>query len=227
MQETTLHADLKEIFRLEGGLTEQWVDGFLIDVVRDDMLIEIQTKNLGALKKKLGALLDNHPIRVVHPIALKKNIVLQDVDGKIVRRRRSPKKGKLEDLFTELVYIARWITHANFSLEIVITTEDEFRVQDGNGSWRRKGVSILDRKLVKIHERHLFCKPDDYLPLLPNTLADQFTNRQLAESKFFSTRLATKMTYTFVQMEILEIAGKKGRANSFQLRAEKRRGLHG
>lgn len=217
MQETTLHADLKEIYRLEGGLTEQWIDGFLIDVVRGDLLIEIQTKNLGALKRKLSTLLDAHPIRVVHPIAVKRNIILKDTDGRIVRHRLSPKKGQIEDLFNELVYIARWIKHENFSLEVLMTTEDELRVQDGKGSWRRKGVSILDRELIRIHERHLLCKPSDYLQLLPIPLTGQFTNRQLAESKLIPTRLATKMTYTLVHMQILEIVGKKDRANCFHL----------
>ncbi len=81
MQETTLHADLKEIYRLEGGQTETWVDGYLIDVVKPDLLIEIQTRNLGALKKKLEDLLDNYPIRLVHPIAKEKFIVLKSVMG--------------------------------------------------------------------------------------------------------------------------------------------------
>jgi hypothetical protein len=76
MQETTLHANQKEIYRQEGGQTESWVDGYLIDVVKPDLLIEIQTRNLGALKKKLGDLLDNHPVRLVHPIAKEKFIVL-------------------------------------------------------------------------------------------------------------------------------------------------------
>ena len=63
MQETTLHAELKEIYRLEGGQVETWVDGYLIDVVKPNLLIEIQTRNLGALKKKLDDLLDNHPVQ--------------------------------------------------------------------------------------------------------------------------------------------------------------------
>jgi hypothetical protein len=220
MQETTLHADLKEIYRLEGGQAETWVDGYLIDVVKPDLLIEIQTRNLGALKKKLADLLDNHPVRLVHPIAKEKFIVLNSVDGNLIWRRRSPKKGRIENLFYELVYIARWANHPNFSFEVLLICEEEQRIRDGQGSWRRKGVSIQDRSLNKIIERHLFCNTTDYRLLLPLKLADPFTNRQLANLLSIPYRLASKMTYTLLQMGILEIDGKKGRSTCFKITSQ-------
>lgn len=216
MQETTLHADLKEIYCLESGRPEIWVDGYLIDVVKNGLLIEIQTRKFGALKKKLDDLLDNHPIRLVHPIAKEKLIVLYNIDGNLIWRRRSPKRGRLEDLFHELVYIAKWVNHPNFSLEVLLTNEEELRVQDGRGSWRRKGVSIQDRRLMEIFERHLFCYPADYRRLLPPTLISPFTNRQLANLLSIPHRLASKMTYTLLQIGILEIDGKEGRAYCFR-----------
>jgi len=216
MQETTLHTELKEMYRREGGQAEIWVEGYLIDVVKPDLLIEIQTRKLGALKKKLEDLLDNHPILLVHPIAKEKFIVLLSPDRKKVWRRRSPKKGRIEDLFSELVYIAKWANHPNFSFEVLLTSEEEERIQDGRGSWRRKGVSILDRRLNKIIERHLFSRPTDYLLLLPATLLGSFTNRQLASLLSIPLRLASKMTYTMLQIGILEIDGKKGKSYCFK-----------
>jgi hypothetical protein len=217
MQETTLHSELKEIYRLEGGRSETWVDGYLIDVVRTDLLIEIQTRNLGALKKKLDGLLDNYPVRLVHPIAREKFIVLKSVDGNQLWRRRSPKKGRIVDLFYELVYVAKWVNHPNFSLEILLTSEEEQRIQDGQGSWRRKGVSIQDRRLNKIIERYLFSKPADYRLLLPATITSPFTNRQLAHLLSIPHRLASKMAYTLLQIGILEIDGKQGRSYCFKI----------
>jgi hypothetical protein len=217
MQETTLHADLKEIYRLEGGITETWVDGYLIDIVKPDLLIEVQTRNLGALKKKLEDLLDDYPLRLVYPIAQEKFIVLKSVDGKLIRRRLSPKKGRLEDLFYELVFIARWAKHPNFSFEVLLISEEEQRIQDGQGSWRRKGISIQDRRLNKIIGCHLFSRPTDYRLLLPSGLIDPFTNLQLANFLSIPYRLASKMTYTLSQIDILELDGKKGRSNCFKL----------
>jgi hypothetical protein len=217
MQETTLHADLKEIYRLESGQAETWVDGYLIDVVRPDLLVEIQTRSFGALKQKLENLLVDHPVRIVHPIAKEKFIILRSMDGNVIWRRRSPKKGKIEDLFSELVYIANWASHPNFSCEVLLTSEDEQRLQDGQGSWRRKGVSLQDRRLNRIIERHLFLSPKDYLRLLPEPLDVPFTNNQLAEILSIPHRLASKMTYTLAQIGVIEIIGKSGRANCFKI----------
>jgi hypothetical protein len=219
MKENTLHAELKEIYRLEGGKSEQWVDGYLIDVVRDDLLIEIQTQQFQALKKKLNDLLDKYPLRIVHPIARDKIIHLQSIDGAIIHRRRSTKTGKLEDLFAELVYIARWVKHPNFSMEVLITSEEEQRTKDGLGSWRRKGVSISDRRLIRILERHLLCKPEDYLRFIPFEIGSPFINKQLAERLSIPRRLATKMTYTLTQIGTIEIIGKNGRFQSYQVKS--------
>jgi hypothetical protein len=220
MQETTLHAELKGIYCLEGGQTETWVDGYLIDVVKPDLLIEIQTRNLGALKKKLEDLLDNHRVRLVHPIAMEKFIVLISADGKVITRRRSPKKGKLEDLFYGLVYVAKWINHPNFSFELLLTSEEEQRINDGLGSWRRKGVSIQDRRLIKIIERHHFYSQADYRRLLPGTLNSPFTNRQLAGLLSIPYRLASKMTYTLLQIGVLEMDGKRGKSYCFKITSQ-------
>ena len=219
MKENTLHAELKEIYRLEGGKAEQWVNGYLIDVVRDDLLIEIQTQQFQALKKKLSDLLDLFPLRVVHPIAKEKIIHLRSIDGSIIHCRKSNKTGKLEDLFAELVYIARWVKHPNFSMEVLITSEEEERTQDGLGSWRRKGVSIRDRRLIRIQERHLICKPEDYLQFIPSEISTPFTNGQLAERLSIPRRLATKMTYTLVQIGLIEQVGKNGRSYSYQVKS--------
>jgi len=59
-------------------------------------------------------------------------------------RRRSPKKGSIFEVFKELVSIPSLIAKAGFSLEVLLIREEEFRCDDGKGSWRRKGKSICD-----------------------------------------------------------------------------------
>jgi len=46
-----------------------------MDIVREAGLIEIQTRNLAALRRKLHALLQHHPVRLMYPIAQEKWIV--------------------------------------------------------------------------------------------------------------------------------------------------------
>ena len=75
------------------------MDGFFVDIVRGDLLIEVQTRNFAAMKRKLRELTVRHHVRLVHPIAREKWIVklAQGYDSE-VSRRRSPKRGVVEHL---------------------------------------------------------------------------------------------------------------------------------
>jgi hypothetical protein len=57
------------------------VDGYHVDVVRDGTLIEIQTGNFSAIKRKLGDLVPHHPLRLVYPIAVEKWILKYGGEG--------------------------------------------------------------------------------------------------------------------------------------------------
>ncbi len=212
MQETSLHAVLKDLFTREGDRQEVLVDGYLVDVVCGDLLIEIQTRNFNAIKTKISTLINQYPVRLVHTIPKEKWIVyISGSDCEPVLRRKSPRHGRIEDIFSELIRIPNLPAHPNFSLEILITREEEIRKDDGKGSWRRRGVSIIDRRLIEIIERRLFKSPDDFLHMLPGTLPGSFTNRDLAASLRISMNLATKMSYCLHKMGGLSKEGKRSR----------------
>jgi hypothetical protein len=217
MQESTLHARLKQFYTQDGGLCEVWVDGYLIDVVKGEQLIEIQTGNFSVLKSKLEALIDRHPIMVAYPIAIEKYILTKNEAYVLTTRRKSPKRGRVENLFNELVFIPRLAAHPNFSLEVLLTGEEEERIADGKGSWRRNGISIEDRRLVSIFQRVHFAQGIDYAGLIPKDLDAKFTNTELAKALKIPLRLATKMTYCLSRMGVLQQDGKRGRAYLYQL----------
>jgi hypothetical protein len=216
LTETSLHAALKKWYSLPGDEIELKVEGYYIDIVRDDLLIEIQTRNFSAIKKKLLNLTRNHTLHLVHPIAAEKWILRQHVDENIpVERRKSPKRGRIEHLFYEMVRFPGLISNANFSLEILMTREEEIRVQDGKGSWRRQGWSISDRKLIEVISQRVFSSPEDFSALLPAELPEIFTSRQLATSLKIPANLASKMIYCLRSMEIIHHSGQRGRANLY------------
>jgi hypothetical protein len=104
------------------------------------------------------------------------------------------------------------MAHSNFSLEVLLIEEDEIRRKDGKGSWRRRGWSIVDRKLIEIVDRRLYEDPSDFLHFIPNSLETPFTNSDLVESLGISRRLCQRLTYCLRKMNVLKIAGKKGNA---------------
>ena len=189
------------------------VDGYQIDIVRGDQLIEIQTRNFSALKRKLSILLERHPVRLVYPIARERWILRQEAaGGMIIGRRRSPRRGRLEHLFVELVRLPQLIKDPNFSLEILFTREEELRVNDGKGSWRRKGWSIADRRLVEVVERVVLETPSDFQVFLDPYGPPDFTARDLAKVRGIPAYMARKMVYCLREMGVIEITGRKGKA---------------
>ena len=209
MTEYSLHSEIKDWYKISGDELEVKVKDFRIDILRDKFLIEIQTGNFTAIKKKLLKLLLNNQVRLVYPIAKLKWIVHVSGSGEFVRRRKSPKKGKLLDLFYELVHTPSLIKDRNFSLEVLLIEEEELRCYDGRGTWRRRGVSIKDRKLLRVFERFAFEDSRDFLEFLPKELDEYFTNEVLASKLGISIGLARKITYCLRRMGAISIAGKK------------------
>ena len=219
MQETSLHAALKEWYAQPGDLLETPVDGYVVDIVRGELLIEIQTRNFSALKAKLHQLLPDHPVRLGYPLAREKWILRVAADGKTVLvRRKSPRRAGLEHLFTELVRLPGLVAHPNFTLEVLFIQEEEIWRDDGRGSWRRKGWSIADRRLLGVLESRQLATPQDFLELLPPRLPQLFTAVELAQELGRPAYLARKMVYCLRAMGVVESAGKRGRAGLFQAR---------
>jgi len=235
LAEMSLHAGLKRWYSQPGDEVEMRVDGYVVDIVRGDLLIEIQTRNFSALKRKLTRLLETHTVRLVYPIAKEKWIVKDPgltptpgvesgqvaerraaYAGGTKNRRKSPRRGQWEHVFVELVRIPLLALHPNFTLEVVLTREEEIQALDGRGSWRRKGWSIYDRRLIGVVERRTFSAAADYLALLPPGLPHPFTTRDLARGMGQPRYLAQKMVYCLREMGALRPAGKRGKSYLYE-----------
>ncbi len=218
--ESTLHAALKEWCARPGDVLETEVDGYCIDIMRPDLLIEIQTGHFASIRDKLQDLLGRHQVRLVYPVPQTKWIVrVSPEDGHVISRRRSPKKGTPLHLFDEMVYIPDLLCEAGFSLVILLTEQEEIRCDDGRGSWRRKGVSILDHRLLSVQERLLMKGPQDLLPLLPDDLEHPFTSKGLASAGHIRRRLAGRVIYCLRKTGLVTQVGMQGRASVYDLTA--------
>src|SRR5690349_3744789 len=213
LNEKPLHASLKQWYARPGDRFEVPVDGFVIDIVRDDLLIEIQTGNFSSIKSKLNNLARWHRVRLIYPIVQEKWIV-RSANG---NRRKSPKRGRLEDLFWELVSIPQLLSNPNFSLEVLMIREEEVRRYDGRRKrWRSKGWVIEGRRLVDVVDRRLFGNSADWLAFVPNEL-QSFTTKDLATVADTRRELAQKMAYCLRHAKMIELIGKQGRGNLYRV----------
>ncbi|MCW5773982.1 MAG: hypothetical protein KIT16_20230 [Rhodospirillaceae bacterium] len=219
LRETGLHADLKRWYAQPGDVFETALDGYVIDIRRGNMLIEIQTRSFGAMRRKLAILVERHPIRIVHPVPERKWILRLDDAGRTLSRRRSPKGGRIEALFKELVSIPDLVGHPNLSFDIALTHEEELWQQTGRRAWRRKGWCVVGRRLVEVVRVVPFADGADFLALLPPGLAAPFTARDLSQEAGLPLALAYKMIYCLRRMRALDATGKRGRAALYAPRA--------
>ncbi len=120
----------------------------------------------------------------------------------------------MEELFYELVYLPELCMEENFEVEVALVDAEEYLIDDGKGSWRRRRWSIEDRKLVDVFETRLFRKPADFLELIPEEMTE-FTARDLSETLKLTPRLGQKMIYSLRHMGAVRQAGKRGRANLY------------
>ncbi len=214
LRETALHESLKQMYAEQTqGMMEQSVDGYIIDVVTPSELIEIQTGNFSNIKIKLGKLLPNHRVRLVYPISAEKTIRLYNKDRKtILRERKSPARGVPAVAGVELMRIPATVLHPNFILEIVMVRVLEERVDDGAGSWRRKGISILGRTLLEVLDTIIFEGKESYKLLLPVTLPERFTHKDLISCAGITPGQAAKLSWFLRKIGVVNKVGKKGRS---------------
>lgn len=215
--EKSLHADLKRWYAQADDTFETPVDGFVIDLVRGDLLIEIQTGSFHPLKRKLNQLAATHTVRLVYPIAAEKWIVNQaKSEGEMTKRRKSPLRGRVEHLFRELVYIPTLLSNDNFSLEVLLIREEEHRrFEASKKRWRRSGWVTEERHLLEVLDRRVFNTPADLAALLPPELPYPFTARELTKCTGQPNWLCYKMIYCLKALGLIEEAGKKGRSKIY------------
>ncbi|MDG1367769.1 MAG: hypothetical protein P8P85_11985 [Acidimicrobiales bacterium] len=181
---------MKADYAEPGDRFEVPLDGFVIDIVRDRSLIEIQTGSFGAMGKKLDHLLPSNQIVVVYPIAVETYLQKPGVTP-----RKSPKHGSVYDLFAELVSIPTLVDHPNLSLEVVLVAVTKIQVADAKVRRGRGGFRTEDRQLREILGRHRFDEGRDLLELVPDGLPPVFTTADLARRAGIGRGVAQQMAY--------------------------------
>ena len=221
LHETDLHAALKRHYARPIDLLEANVAGYVVDVLRPEGaaggsgIVEIQTHNFAALKRKLPRLLEQHAVTLVYPIAAEKWVVRLQADRRtVIGRRKSPHRGQLSELFNELVSIPQLVAHPNFTLEVALIHEEELRCPT-TGKRRSRWLRpwrTFNRRLLKVVDRVALSTPDDFRRFIPSDLASPFTSRELAAAIDQPEALAHKMTYCLRKMGTLDVVGKRRNA---------------
>jgi hypothetical protein len=134
-------------------------------------------------------------------------------------RRLSPKRGKLLDVFDELVYFTRVFPHPNLVLEVVLVEIEEWR-HPGHGRrrrWRRDDHVVADQKLMTVGSNVRLSRAADLVRLIPGRLPRKFHTGQLAELAEVRRNVAQRVAFCLREMKAVEHVGKQGNALLYQL----------
>jgi len=203
LNEGSLHAALKADYARPGDQFEVPLDGFVIDIRRPDLLIEIQTGSFAAMGRKLDHLLAEHRMLLVHPIAIETYL---EKPG--AKPRKSPKRGSIYDLFDELVSIPTLLDHPNLSLEVVLVSVTKLRQVDPTVRRGRGGLRTTDRALREILERRRFEQATDLLELVPDGMPAVFTTADLARHAGIDRDVAQQMAYCLRPLGLFHERGR-------------------
>ena len=215
LREGSLHAALKARYAATTpcARVESAVDGFVVDVVGRDELVEIQTASFGSVRRKLERLLVSHRVVLVYPIPVEKWLVRVDADGAVLARRRSPKRGLPIDLFDELVHIPSLVADPNFRVEVALTREEEIRgpIPDGARYRYPRDWWRLDRRLLEVVDTRRIDTPTDLLAQISSGMPEPFTTADIVAATGRSKRLAMRAVYCLERSGAVVRLARQGR----------------
>ena len=212
--EKTLHAVLKNYYEPHEENHEIKVGRFVADIVGENGVIEIQTRNFGNLLEKLDNFLEFCEVTVVYPLPALKYVAWLDMDtGELSPKNKSPKKCRIYDAFKEIIRIKYALDNPRFHLVLCFLEMDEIRYLNGWSKDKKRGSSRCDRIPKDIIEEVRFDCVADYRRFIPDGLPDEFTSAHYAKACRITRQLASNGLNILNYLGLVERVGKKG--NSF------------
>ncbi|MFX0086276.1 MAG: hypothetical protein ACFFAU_11390, partial [Candidatus Hodarchaeota archaeon] len=231
-QETEVHEQLKKIYlnSLIFGEKEAYIKikgrKFRVDVLdrQNNIAYEIQRHNFGkGFYDKIKILVSQLNIIIVHPIVIRQKVTRMK-NGNIIGVSYI-NKSKYTDyysLFEKLVSFRTVFVPQKIGFDVLLIKEHVKK--EFAGIWsnsRRPRYRMTQRELMSIEESTEIRQKSDLYSFLPKGLPEVFTNRNISERLEIpggnkrKRRIAGCITYSLSNLGLIELVGKKGRANQF------------
>ena len=220
--EKTLHAVLKHYFDPREEHHEIRVGSYVADIRNEKGVFEIQTRGFDRLRGKLEVFLPEAPVTVIYPVPAIKWLSWLEADGTASPKRKSPKKGCAADILPELYKLKPWLGRQGLSFCAVILVLEDYRLKNGWSKDRLRGSTRFERLPVDLLGEVWLRAPADYLALLPENLAEEFTVKEYAKASRFSGKKASVAVNVLFSMGVLKRVGKRKNAYLYQRNSEEK-----
>lgn len=218
LSEKTIHAVLKYYFSPDIRYHEQKVKNYVADILINQQIIEIQTRNFNTLRKKLDVYLAEYEVTIVYPIAHTKWLCwVNEETGEVSKPRKSPKTGRPSQIFPELYRIKEYLKNPNLHLHIVLIDVEEYRLLNGWSNDKKKGSTRNDGIPVSLFDELILHDVADYSKLLPENLPKQFTTKDYKKAAGVSQKIASTALNILYYMNTIDRVGKQGNAFLYEI----------
>ena len=220
--ERSLHLTLKEHFCPDRSMHEVKMGRFVADACDGETIFEIQTGNLGPLRKKLEYYLEStdHDVVVVRPVAKNRRILWINDEGEIEKAPRlSSKHENIASGISDLFYLSDLLGRERITFCFPIMEIDEVRLLDGYGRHKKIRATSADRIAGEIYSIEYINNKDDVaryiLPLLPD---EPFSREEMSKSFRLSGLKLWGIQKLLLELELLRCE-KDGRRLIFEKNA--------
>ena len=214
LSEKSLHLILKHYYEPMTAFHEQKIGRYVADILNEDGVIEIQTRQFSAMRAKLNAFLAVTNVTIIHPVVHHKWMCWVDPQtGETTKKRKSPKTGSIYDAFWELGGIPELLADPRLTICLVLMDMEETRLLNGWSKNKKRGSTRADRiPRALLSETFLHTK-EDYAALLPPpaVLPEPFSRKELAAATGQPQDRGYTLVRVFGAVGVIEEAGKRGR----------------
>ena len=219
LSEKTLHAVLKYYYAPDDEMHEIPIENYVADIYTGREIIEIQTRAMERMRKKLEVFLPLYPVTIVYPIPRIKWLYWIDEEtGELSQKRKSPKKGNPYQAFLELYKIRSFLANPNLKFRFLLIDMEEYRLLNGWSQDKKKGSERYDRIPMEFVEEICIECVRDYMQLIPYELPDEFTTKEFAKITKIPVRLAGVVLLIFTELELVTRVGKKRNAYIYKVK---------
>lgn len=216
--EKTVHAIFKNYFEPDEDRQEIPIDRYVADIFNGQEIIEIQTRQFNRMREKLAAFLPEYPVTIVYPIPREKWLIwIDEENGELSQKRKSPKKGNPYQAFMELYKIKMFLKEPNLKLRLILTDMEEYRLLNGWSRDKKKGSTRYDRIPLQLVEQVDVLCPEDYMQFVPQELEGSFTVKQFAKAAHIPEKLAQTVVHILAYVGTIEKCGQDGRAYLYRV----------
>ena len=216
--EKTLHAVLKNYYEPHQENHEVRLGKYVADIVGENGIIEIQTRQFTRLLEKLEYFLEFTDVTVVYPIIQTKYLSWIDTEtGEAVERRKSPKRGTIYDVIPELYAIKYTLDNPRMHLRLCLLEAEETRYLDGWSKNKKKGSTKCDRVPTSLIEEIALDRESDYKLFLPGELPDKFTSKDFAKAAHIRPEIARTALNLLTYLKLTEQTGTINRSKLYRI----------